>query len=71
MAWICLSTVAFRPSEIEVKGVGPGTLRLDLELLRPDEGVESVPLKRPLVVLPHSSRGFISIVFGCIGHDLM
>jgi hypothetical protein len=62
MGWTWLSTAASRPSEIAPKSVGPSTLRLGLEILRQDKGVETVRLQGRDRSLPFFSRGFISII---------
>jgi hypothetical protein len=62
MGWTWLSTAASRPSEIAPKSVGPSTLRLGLEILRQDKGVETVRIQGRDHSFPCSSRGNISIV---------
>jgi hypothetical protein len=62
MGWIWLSTAASRPSETEPKSVGPSTLRLGLEILRQDKGVETVRIQGRDHSFACFGRGIISIV---------
>ena len=49
---------ASRPSEIAPKSVGPSTLRLGLEILRQDKGVETVRIQGRDHSFPCSSRDY-------------
>ena len=57
-----LLTAASRPSDIAPKNVGPSTLRLGLEILWQDKGVETVRIQGRDHPFPCFSRWIISIV---------